>query len=30
LKYHSFLHTLTLPDDETCAPHDFNHNKGSK
>lgn len=30
LKFLSILHTLILPDDETCAPHDFNHNKGSK
>ena len=30
LKFLSILHTLILPDDETCAPHDFNHNKGSR
>ncbi|WP_458238972.1 hypothetical protein, partial [Pseudomonas sp. P5_A2_2] len=30
LKYLSILHTLTLPGDEACTPHDFNHNKGSR
>src|SRR5690349_13795243 len=30
LKYLSILHTLVMPDDETCTPHDFNHNKGSR
>jgi hypothetical protein len=28
LKYLSILLVLILPDDETCAPRDFNHNKG--
>ncbi len=30
LKYISILHTFTLPDDEICVSHDFNHNKGSR